>query len=176
MGLKNWYNILIFSFVLLANLKGQQNQVLCINPEFQQEVSSYLSFDIPVISIAEAFADKSFYTFLDAREESEYEVSHIENAVYIGYEDFDLKSVEQLDKSKPIIIYCSIGYRSEKIGNKLKKAGFQNVQNLYGSIFEWVNQHHPVYDSNNKETKQIHTYNKKWSKWVQASEVEKIWK
>ncbi len=175
MGLKHWCKTILFSLVIVANLSGQESQVLCVNPEFQEEVSSYLSFDVPVISISEAYAHKTSYTFLDAREESEFEVSHIENAVYIGYDDFDIRTVEHIDKSQPIIIYCSIGYRSEKIGKKLKKAGFQNVQNLYGSIFEWVNQHHPIYDSENKATNQIHTYNKKWSKWVQALDIEKVW-
>ena len=175
MALKNWYKIIVLSFILIANLSGQQNQVLCINPEFQQEVNSYLSFDVPIISISEAYEKKATYTFLDAREKSEYNISHIADAIYVGFDDFDINSVAHLDKSAPLVIYCSIGYRSEKIGKKLKDAGFQNVKNLYGSIFEWVNQHHPIYDLENKKSNQIHTYNKKWSKWVQSNEVEKVW-
>jgi rhodanese-related sulfurtransferase len=175
MDLKNWYKIFALSFILLANLSGQQNQVLCINPEFQQEVNSYLSFDVPIISVSEAYEKKASYTFLDAREKSEFDISHIKDAVHVGYDDFDIKSVAHLDKSEPLVIYCSIGYRSEKIGKKLKRAGFENVQNLYGSIFEWVNQHHHIYNSVNKKTNEIHTFNKKWSMWVQSAEVEKVW-
>ena len=176
MDLKNWCKIILFSFILFGDSYGQQTQVLCINPEFQQEVNSYLSFDVPIISISEAYEKKTTFTFLDAREKSEYNVSHIKDAVYVGYNDFDIKSVAHLDKSAPIIIYCSIGYRSEKIGEKLREDGFQNVQNLFGSIFEWVNQHHPIFDLENKKTDQIHTYNKDWSKWVQSNDVEKVWK
>lgn len=175
MGLKNWFKILVFSIVFFVNLSGQQSQVLCINPEFQEEVISYLSFDVPVITVADAYENRSSFTFLDAREKSEYDVSHIENSVFIGYDDFDIESVSHLDKSQPIIIYCSIGYRSEKIGEKLQEAGFLDVQNLFGSIFEWVNQHRPIYDSESKKTNQIHTYNKKWSKWVSSKDVEKVW-
>lgn len=176
MALKNWYNIFTFFFILIAaNLTGQQTKALCIDPIFQQEVDSYLSYDVSVISIAEAYEDANIYTFLDAREKEEYNVSHIKDAIYIGYGDFDIKSVAHLDKDQPIIIYCSIGYRSEKIGKKLKDAGFENVQNLYGSIFEWVNQHHPIYNAKGESTNKIHTYNKKWSKWVQSESVIKTW-
>jgi rhodanese-related sulfurtransferase len=173
---KNWCNIIVLCFVLLAGtLTAQQTQALCINPAFQQEVDSYLSYDVPVISIADAYAEASNYIFLDAREQEEYEVSHIKDAIHIGYDDFDLERVSHLDKNQPIIIYCSIGYRSEKIGEKLKDAGFQNVQNLFGSIFEWVNQHHPIYNASREQTNEIHTFNKKWSKWVQSESTIKTW-
>jgi len=33
-------------------------------------------------------------------------------------------------------VYCSLGIRSEVIAKKLKKAGYTNVFNLYGGIFE----------------------------------------
>ena len=42
-------------------------------------------------------------------------------------------------KKTPTIVYCTIGARSETIGEKLKKNGFTNVYNLYGGIFEWKN-------------------------------------
>jgi hypothetical protein len=48
----------------------------------------------------------------------------------------------------------------------LLKNGFQKVHNLYGGIFEWINQHQPVYKSNGVQTTEIHTYNKEWAKWV----------
>jgi rhodanese-related sulfurtransferase len=37
-----------------------------------------------------------------------------------------------------------VGYRSEKVTEKLQKAGFTQVSNLYGGIFEWVNQGYPI--------------------------------
>lgn len=175
MGLKNWCNIFVFSLLVFVSAGAQEAVVLCINPEFQQEVDSYLTYDVPFISVADAFAAMDKYTFLDAREKNEFEVSHIKNAKYIGYDDFDMSTLDDLDKNQPIVIYCSIGYRSEKIGDKLKNAGFSKVYNLYGSIFEWVNQHHPVYDTSNQQSLNIHTYNKKWSKWVTTDDVKKVW-
>ncbi len=112
---------------------------------------------------------------LDARERSEYEVSHLPNAVFIGYNNFEKKLVDSLAKDRPIVVYCSIGYRSEKIGEKLQKLGFTKVYNLYGSIFEWVNQGNVVVDKNGQPTKKVHTYNKNWSRWVEDGKAEKVW-
>ncbi len=173
---KNWFNIFIFCFLLISSAAiSQEQSVLCVNPEFQKEVNSYLSYDVPIISIADAYEAKEDYIFLDAREVDEYNISHIENAIHIGYDDFDMTTLSALDKSKPIIIYCSIGYRSERIGMKLQEVGFKNIQNLYGSIFEWVNQHHPIYDQKGKETTSLHTYNKKWSRWVHSEDIIRVW-
>ena len=112
---------------------------------------------------------------LDARERAEYDVSHLPNAVFIGYNNFEKKIVDSLAKDKPIVVYCSIGYRSEKIGEKLQKLGFTKVYNLYGSIFEWVNQGNVVVDKNGQPTKKVHTYNKAWSRWVEDGKAEKVW-
>ncbi len=65
--------------------------------------------------------------------------------------------LKNLDKDKPVVVYCSVGYRSEKIAEKLEKEGFTQVYNLYGGIFEWVNQDNPVYNEKGK-TNNIHPY------------------
>ena len=41
-----------------------------------------------------------------------------------------------------------------------------DVSNLYGGIFEWVNQENPVIDTTGNETKNIHAYNKTWGVWL----------
>jgi rhodanese-related sulfurtransferase len=145
----------------------------CLDPEFDKKVNSYLSYSVPVIDVREAFTNKNKFTFLDAREWKEYEVSHIEGAVYVGYDDFDFSRIKHLPKDSPILVYCSIGYRSEKIAEKLKKKGFTKVYNLYGSIFEWANQGYPLI-SGTKPVQRIHTYNQKWSRWVTRPSIEKV--
>jgi hypothetical protein len=94
--------------------------------------------------------------------------------VHVGYEDFDISKMDVLDKDKTIVVYCSIGYRSEKIGEKLKDKGFSMVYNLYGSIFEWGNLGLPLEDKSGVSTKNIHTYNAKWARWVMNNELKKI--
>ena len=59
-----------------------------------------------------------------------------------------------------------MGYRSEKIAEKLTASGFTNVVNLYGGIFEWINQDKPVVDQSGSETELVHAYSKKWGIWL----------
>jgi rhodanese-related sulfurtransferase len=125
---------------------------------------------IPYISVEELKRLQSHDAPLifDAREKEEYEVSHIESAVYVGYSEFSSEKISEKikDKDRPVVVYCSLGIRSEKIGEKLKKAGFTNVRNLYGGIFEWKNKGYPIVDETNSETENIHAFSPFWSKWL----------
>jgi rhodanese-related sulfurtransferase len=103
---------------------------------------------------------------LDTRSKEEYEVSHFKNALWIGYKSFNAEKVNNFDRSTEIILYCSVGVRSEKIGEELKDLGFENIRNLYGGIFLWVNNGFPVY-VDGKETDNIHTYNKRWEQFIE---------
>ncbi|WP_034041600.1 rhodanese-like domain-containing protein [Wocania ichthyoenteri] len=139
---------------------------------FSQENLSELlkkhnSESIPYIS-AEDLSKQQNIIILDSRELSEYKTSHLQHAIYVGYDNFNLKKTIKKfnNKQQPIVVYCSLGIRSEDIAEKLKKAGYTNVYNLYGGIFEWKNNNMPVYNSKEKETDSIHTFSKEWSKWL----------
>lgn len=136
--------------------------------DFDQMVENLIEGSVTVIgpdSLKLLKEKNSELVILDAREESEYRVSHIENAIWVGYKDFDIKKIP-VSKSSDIVVYCSVGYRSEKIGEKLQEAGFKNVNNLFGGIFGWKNQGYSVVDSNNNETQKVHAYSKSWGKWL----------
>ncbi len=107
---------------------------------------------------------------LDAREKNEFEVSHIAGAKYIGYDDFRKSALKNVDKNKELIVYCSVGYRSEKIGEKLEKMGFKNVKNLRGGIFDWKNKGYPVVNIQGDTTNKVHAFDKQWGIWLQNGE------
>ena len=115
--------------------------------------------------LVEGLKSNSKYVVLDAREPKEFKVSHLENAVNVGFNKFDGEKTAQMipDKNTPIVVYCSIGVRSEKIGEKLLKLGYKNVFNLYGGIFEWKNKGGNVVNEAGVSTDFVHTYNKEWS-------------
>lgn len=177
--MKKW----IFSFqVILSVIQaacGQNKTVVdrphCEDQAFDKKVSEMLRFSVPVMGVEELRNIQSEVYIFDARKRREYEVSHIPGAQYVGFEDFDPESLNELPKDVPIVVYCSIGYRSEKIGEKLKSQGFTRVYNLFGSLFEWANRGYPMVDSLERPTKTVHTYNKNWSRWVDGKKVEKVW-
>ena len=103
---------------------------------------------------------------LDTRQRREYDVSHLPGARWVGYDEFDLTRVKDLPKQTPIVVYCSVGYRSEKVGEKLLAAGYTNVHNLYGSLFEWINQGNAVVGSDGKPTHRVHGYSRFWGVWL----------
>ena len=137
------------------------------NPSgFDAECEKYVSGTVPLADSKELYKalNSPNVSILDAREEKEYEVSHLPKAQHIGFYNFDSRSVKLIQKTDTIYIYCSIGYRSEKIGERIQKMGFSNVFNLYGGIFNWVNSGYELVDKNNIQTKVVHGYNKEWSK------------
>ncbi len=135
------------------------------NLDYKAMLDSLYSHSVPLISVDSLKHLKNIHV-LDTRETKEFEVSHLKNALNVGYIWFDMRTIYNIPKDDTVVLYCSVGYRSEKIGEKLLKIGYQHVYNLYGSIFEWVNQGNPVYKSNGIQTSEIHTYDKKWAKWL----------
>lgn len=109
-------------------------------------------------------------SLLDTREKNEYDISHLKNSTWVGYEDFEIARLPKISKSDTIVVYCSVGYRSEKIAEKLLASGYKNVYNAYGGLFEWVNQDFPVYTSTNIETQKVHAYSKTWGIWLDKGE------
>jgi len=96
---------------------------------------------------------------IDARKNEEFEVSHLPNAHHAG----DVATVQQLGISpdQPMVVYCSIGYRSARLVEKLREAGFSEAKNLEGSIFQWANEGRPVV-RDGEVVEEVHSYNTAW--------------
>lgn len=131
-------------------------------------LKQYNSESIPYIYVDSLKQITSDVILLDAREKKEYKVSHLQNSQYVGYEKFDLqKTIELLpNKKATVVVYCSLGVRSEDIAEKLKAAGYENVFNLYGGIFEWKNKDNPVVNPKGKETSKVHAFSEEWGVWL----------
>jgi rhodanese-related sulfurtransferase len=149
--------IFLFNDPLSAQVKSKSFKVV---------LKTLLSKDIPKITVPEAANAFNNYVFLDAREAEEYNVSHILNARFVGYKKFSIAGIGTVNKNEPIVVYCAIGKRSDEITKKLRDAGFTNARNLYGGIFEWVNQGHPVFNSQNIRTDSVHAYGRFWGQWL----------
>ncbi|MGH9333652.1 MAG: rhodanese-like domain-containing protein [Vicinamibacteria bacterium] len=100
---------------------------------------------------------------LDVRTEEEYRVSHLEGALRVepGKELPDF--LKTLDRATPVVAYCSVGYRSSQLVERLEKEGFEDVKNLEGSIFEWANKGYTVL-RDGRPVKEVHPYDEKWGR------------
>ena len=143
---------------LLANSLLAQNKM-------DKAIKKWNKESVPYIQVEE-LEKLDDVLLLDTRKVEEFSVSHIKNALWVGHKEFELDSITERieDKDKKIVVYCSIGVRSEDIGEKLLDAGYSNVQNLYGGIFEWKNKGYTIYDSEGNETEKVHAFNKHWGK------------
>jgi rhodanese-related sulfurtransferase len=147
----------------------------CDDEKFNQKVSSYMSGEINVIDVSIVQERQEKALILDAREYEEYAVSHIPGAVWVGYDKPNYDILKDVPKDREIYIYCSVGYRSDKLGSKIRDKGWTNIYNVYGSIFEWANRSYPMVNEHNMPTDSIHTYNKKWSKWMNNPALTKVY-
>lgn len=134
-------------------------------------IKKYNSNSVEYISVEELMQLKNLnknLKLLDTREASEYSISHIQHAIFAGFDDFKLMLIQdKINIQDTIIVYCSIGVRSEQIGEQLLKAGYKNVYNLYGGIFDWVNKDQTVYDQQGKSTDKVHAYDRFWGKYLE---------
>ena len=98
---------------------------------------------------------------LDVRKSEEYAVSHLQGAVRVEPGATDFSFLDSVDSDRPIVAYCSVGYRSSDLAQKIAEAGYTNVSNLHGSIFRWANEGRPVY-RDGEPVKQVHPYDRIW--------------
>lgn len=156
-------SLLAFLVLFTTNLPAQAE---VSSKAYGFMLNNLLAHSVSEISAVEAQKLVDEVIFLDAREAHEYEVSHIKDAIFVGYDDFQMQRVlDNVPKSKKVVVYCSVGYRSEKVSEQLLEAGYQDVSNLYGGIFEWKNLDYPVYNAQDK-TNKVHAFDRIWGVWL----------
>lgn len=98
------------------------------------------SQEIQTITTAElkTLLGKEKIQLMDVRSPEEVVDGHIETALFANYfdDDFVEKATKQLDKNKPVYLYCRSGNRSGKSAKILKEKGFE-VYNVLGGYKQW---------------------------------------
>ncbi|MEM7355638.1 MAG: rhodanese-like domain-containing protein [Acidobacteriota bacterium] len=102
---------------------------------------------------------------LDVREDAEFRVSHLPGAIRIDPDVRKPKLPEGIDMETPIVAYCSVGYRSSALVERLRRQGYTRVMNLEGSIFEWANEGYEVV-RDEVEVLEVHPYDETWGRWL----------
>lgn len=126
---------LIFNSHLLAAF-GAMNGVKTLDPEGLLQISN-----------------GNEILLVDVREKREFEVSHLRGAEWVEGLNW-----QEVDKNTPIVLYCTIGFRSTEWGTTLAKQGFRNLYNLDGGIVRWKNEKRTVFNQKNQPTDSVHVY------------------
>ncbi len=137
--------------------------------EFEQKLKTLYNNTVTTIQPVEVknlMVRKEKIVLLDTRTKEEFDISHIQGAQFVNYDSYSSQDFKRIPKNSKVIVYCSVGYRSERVGEKLLALGYKSVYNIYGGIFEWKNEGYKVVNKFNQPTDSVHTYNKSWSKWL----------
>ena len=97
---------------------------------------------------------------LDARAPAEYRVSHLEGASRIDPVRADVSLLAARHDAR-VVVYCSVGWRSAAVAERLRAAGYRRVFNLEGGIFEWANRGFPVVRGS-RRVRAVHPYDGTW--------------
>lgn len=100
---------------------------------------------------------------LDVRTVEEWNVSHLPSARHAAPKAAVEGVTAGVSKQTPIVTYCAVGYRSAEMAKRLRAAGFTNVRNLEGSIFEWANEHRALV-RDGQPVSVVHPYNALWGR------------
>lgn len=96
---------------------------------------------------------------LDVRTEEEFVVSHLPDATRVDPNATMAELENLIATSRPLVAYCSVGYRSSAMADRIRQAGGTNVFNLEGSIFSWANSGYPLNAPSSPTGAQVHPYN-----------------
>lgn len=118
---------------------------------------------IPTDSLSSLMGDstRTQPVLFDVRQNKEYRVSHLRGARWIDPSTTDFSSLADLPKDTPIVLYCSVGYRSSEMAARLQAAGFSDVRNLEGSIFQWANEGRDIFRGESV-VHEVHPYDAVW--------------
>ncbi len=152
-------SFLILLFLSSLNALGQQ--------EMSTLLKKYNKQTVPYITVSELKDNLDDYLILDTRRKEEYEVSHLPGAIWVSEKLNETNyAFAKAKKDKPIVVYCTVGVRSEDFGEALQKRGFTQVHNLHGSILSWKNAGLTVENHKGQQTDSVHVYSKEWGHYL----------
>jgi hydroxyacylglutathione hydrolase len=81
--------------------------------------------------------DRDGVQVIDVRRSAEWQAGHVDHALYRPLDRL-AATMKDLDKSKPVAVYCKGGYRSAIAASVLQRAGFEQVLNVTGGFDAWA--------------------------------------
>ena len=99
---------------------------------------------------------------VDVRSDEEFAVSHIAGAVHAQTPEAVAAALRASHKSE-LVLYCSVGWRSSDMAERVSGLVDVPVHNLEGSIFAWANSGRPVV-RDGAVVQEVHPYDENWGR------------
>lgn len=131
------FGILTLLLLVTACSNAQEHE----NESSQTAQTAQTSGAIVTLDNAEEFKKRlndSEAQLIDVRTPEEFANGKIANATNSNFFDADFANqMGQLDKNKPVLVYCASGGRSAKAVALLKDMGFAEIHELKGGYNAW---------------------------------------
>ena len=147
--------LLLIALSLLA-VAGEKEKMEELYKEIKLEFPNVP--DITAAGLKNTIDSNSKIIIVDVRSVEERRISTIQNSIT---EETFYQNQDSY-KSHRIVAYCTIGYRSAKFIQAIRKKGF-HAMNLAAGILACLHVGGVVIDSSGTETKKVHVYGKKWA-------------
>jgi len=166
--------LILLSMTSCRDNKRQHGLEPLTDESFTLGLDAVLDFNTAIIDVNHLKDHYNNFTILDARDIYEYQISHLPDALHLGFEQPDWTLLDRIPKEDTLLIYCSVGYRSEKLINDASLKGIK-AYNLYGGIFEWANRANTLIDSAGQPTKNIHAYSQFWKRFIDEVKLSVVY-
>ena len=121
--------------------------------------------DVPQVQADTALANDPL--ILDARTPDEFAVSHLPGALRVDPEASAaaVLAVHPEAATRPVLLYCSVGWRSSVLADRLRAEGI-DARNLKGGVFGWRNEKRPLV-RDGIPTGDVHPYDAAWGRLIE---------
>lgn len=145
----------------------KQKQIATMYREYAQEFPQVKS--ITVTKLQQLQQQNQKIVLVDVRSPQERSVSKIPGA--IAPEEFESNLARYSNSETVVVAYCTIGYRSGKYAQKLRRQGI-NILNLEGSLLAWSHIQGELVDDK-ESTKKVHVFSRQWQ--LTANNYQPVW-
>ena len=102
--------------------------------EYEYNLVKYT--DLTASQFEKMISENSDAIILDPRDKKDFNKGHIENSINIPLSNLESR-LDELDKDKPVLIYCNVGRKSAEAANILQNNGFSKVYNAIDGVKEY---------------------------------------
>ena len=126
----------------MPGMHGERGDTEFYNRQVLTRVQQFLGsipsdyYTVKKIDTLKTFAKEKQALLVDVRESEEYASGHIKGAINIPLRDLT-QNLKQIPKNRPVILYCSTGYRTAMGVMALEMLGYSNVKGFPPSFEGW---------------------------------------